>query len=169
MLPPDFDKIPPELKALHQWVGWSVEEREGKPTKVPKNPKTGGNAQADNPATWGTYNQALKHYESHRNKGIAGIGYMFSADDPYTGTDIDHCRDPETGQLKYCAQVLIEYLDSYSEASPSGTGIHIITKAKWPKNAGNSKTLPCGMKIEVFDRLRYFTMTGHHLEGTASP
>lgn len=93
---------------------------------------------------------------------------MFSADDPYTGVDIDHCRDRETGQLKYCARVLIEYLDSYSEASPSGTGTHTITKAKWPKNAGNSKTLPCGMKIEAFDRRRYFTVTGYHPEGTPS-
>jgi hypothetical protein len=101
-----------------------------------------------------------------KNNGIAGIGYVFSADDPYTGIDIDHCRDPETGQLKYCAQVAIEYLDSYSEKSPSGTGTHTIAEAEWPVNGGNSKTFPCGMKIEVYDRLRYFTVTGRHLEGT---
>lgn len=42
----------------------------------------------------------------------------------------------------------------------------MITKAKWPVNAGNRKNLPCGMEIEVYDRRRYFTMTGHHLPGT---
>lgn len=167
MRPLDLDKIPPELKTRPQWVLWKKEIRDGKPTKVPYNPADPERkAKSNDTITWGTYAQTRKHYEAHRNNGMAGIGYMFSADDPYTGVDIDHCRDRETGQLKYCAQVLIEYLDSYSEASPSGTGIHIITKAKWPKNAGNSKTLPCGMKIEVFDRLRYFTMTGHHLGGT---
>jgi putative DNA primase/helicase len=165
----DLDKIPRELKALPQWVCWSFKERKGKPTKIPKNPKTGGNAKADNPETWGEFGQALRHYEAYRKNGVDGIGFMFSADDPYTGVDIDHCRDPETGQLRYCAQVLIEYLDSYSEASPSGSGIHTITKAKRPENAGNSKTFPCGMKIEIYDRLRYFTMTGHHLEGIVTP
>jgi putative DNA primase/helicase len=162
MLPLNLDKIPRELKARPQWVCWGWEKRKGKLTKVPKNPKTGGNAKSDAPNTWGTYAQALKHYEAHKNNGIAGIGFMFSPDDPFTGVDIDHCRS-ETGQLKFCAQVLIEYLDSYSEASPSGAGTHTIVKAEWPVSAGNSKTLPCGMKIEVYDRLRYFTMTGHHL------
>jgi putative DNA primase/helicase len=163
MQPPDFDKIPPELTAHSQWVCWSFEERKGKVTKVPKNPQTGGNAKSDAPDTWGTYAQALNHYEALKGNGIAGIGFMFSFYDRFTGVDIDHCRDPETGQLKYCAQVLIEYLDSYSEASPSGTGIHTITKARWPENAGNKKIMPCGMEIEVYDRLRYFTVTGHLL------
>ena len=40
----DFKKIPPELKALQQWVCWAVEVQGGKPTKVPKDPKNGGNA-----------------------------------------------------------------------------------------------------------------------------
>lgn len=168
MLSPFFDKIPRELKARPQWVLWKYETRAGK--KVPYNPADPEKkSKSNDPDTWGSYAQALKHYEAHKNNGIAGIGFMFSADDPYTGVDIDHCRDPETGKLKYCAQILIEYLDSYSEASPSGTGIHTITKAKWPVNSGNSKTFPCGMKIEVYDRLRYLTMTGHHLKGTAAP
>ena len=166
MLTPRPEKIPQELKVRPQWVCWSLEEREGKPTKVPKNPKTGGNAMANDPGTWGEFDLAVGYWEDHKNNGIAGIGYEFGADDPFTGIDLDKCRDPETGQLKFCAQVIIEYLNSSSEASPSGTGTHTIAKAKWPVNAGNSRALPCGMKIEVYDRLRYFTMTGAHLEGT---
>jgi len=96
----NLESVPEELRNRRQWVAY-------RPDKTPVNPRTGGNAQADNPATWGTYAKALKHYKANRNKGIAGIGFMFCADDPYAGTDIDHCRDLKTGQLKYCAQVLI--------------------------------------------------------------
>lgn len=159
MLTPDLDRIPGELKALPQWVAF-------RPDKTPVNPKTGGNAKADDPATWGEFTQAVKHWETHKQNGIDGVGFEFSFYDPYTGIDLDKCRDPETGQVRYCAQILLSYLNSYSEASPSGTGIHTITKARWPQNTGNSKKMPCGMKVEVYDRLRYFTVTGHHLEGT---
>jgi putative DNA primase/helicase len=91
------------------------------------------------------------------------VGYVFSEDCPHAGVDLDKCRDPDTGELRYCARVLLEHLNSYSEISPSETGVHSISKAKWP-STGNQKTMPCGMKIEVYDRLRYFTMTGAHLE-----
>lgn len=44
MKPPSVGNIPGELKSLHQWVGWKYETRGGKPTKIPKDPKTGANA-----------------------------------------------------------------------------------------------------------------------------
>jgi putative DNA primase/helicase len=159
MLTPNLEKIPQELKALPQWVCY-------RPDKSPVDPKTGKDAEADNPDTWATFEQAIEFYEARKGNGIAGVGFEFSFYDSFTGVDIDKCRKPETGELHYCAQVLKEYLDSYSEVSPSKTGLHIETKAKWPSSTGNQKKLSCGMKIEVYDRLRYFTMTGAHLEDT---
>jgi hypothetical protein len=159
MLTVNLKKIPPELKARPQWVCW-------RPDKTPVDPKTGENAKANDPATWGEYEQAVKHYQAHLGNGVAGLGFEFSQADPYAGLDLDECRDPKTGELRYCAGVLLDFLASYSEVSPSKTGAHAIVNAKWPQGAGNKKTLPCGMKVEVYDRLRYFTMTGHHLEGT---
>lgn len=163
-LTPTLEKIPQEPKARPQWVVWREEIREGEKTKVPYQPRNlKRKASSTNPDTWGTFEQAAS---VARTNGFHGIGYVFSPQDDYAGVDLDKCRDPETGELRYCAQVLVSYLDSYCEASPSGTGTHIITKAKWPQNAGYKKAMPCGMKIEVYDVDRYFTMTGHHLEGT---
>jgi putative DNA primase/helicase len=34
-----FDKIPDELKTLRQWLLWRLEERDGRMTKVPYQPK----------------------------------------------------------------------------------------------------------------------------------
>jgi putative DNA primase/helicase len=107
-----LDDIPGELKAKPQWVVWRVEDQNAKPAKIPINPKTGGNAKVNDPTTWETFEQALKYYESHKGNGIAGIGFVFSLDDPFTGIDLDKCRDTETGELKYCAQVLLDYVGS---------------------------------------------------------
>ena len=46
-----WNDIPPEMKALNQWV--ATDE-----SKIPKDPKTGGAASVDNPHTWGTFEQA---------------------------------------------------------------------------------------------------------------
>ena len=42
--------------------------------KVPKNPVTGGNARADVPETWGTYDEAVR---AVAERGFSGIGFQF--------------------------------------------------------------------------------------------
>ncbi|MGO9175720.1 MAG: hypothetical protein ACLQED_06205 [Desulfobaccales bacterium] len=155
----NHETIPQELKARPQWVAF-------KPDKTPVNPKTGVNAQADNPSTWGEFGQAVKYYEARKGNGVSGIGYEFSFYDPYCGIDLDHCRNPETGEIEAWAREIISRLNSYTEISPSGTGIHILVKGKLPPGGDHQKNLPDGGKIEVYDSLRYFTVTGQHLEGT---
>jgi putative DNA primase/helicase len=95
MLTPKYEGIPPELKSRHQWVLWKVEKRDGKPTKVPYNPvDPTKKAESNNPETWGEFDRAKTYWESHKGNGIAGIGYMFSFYDSYTGVDLDKCREP---------------------------------------------------------------------------
>jgi primase-polymerase (primpol)-like protein len=60
----NLEKIPSELKAHPHWVCWSFEEREGKSTKIPKNPRTGGNAMANDPRTWGEFQAAELIYRN---------------------------------------------------------------------------------------------------------
>ncbi len=159
---PDLSKIPQELKDRPQWVCF-------RPDKAPVNPRTGQGAKANDPTTWADFQSTVRYFEAHKDNGIAGIGYEFSPGDPFTGIDLDHCRDKDTGQLKYCVQMLIDYLSSYSEISPSETGVHIIIRGTVPPG-GNSKGLPCGggAKVEMYSEGRYFTVTGQHLEGTPS-
>jgi hypothetical protein len=167
MLKPDLSKIPKELTDRPQWVVWKIETRDDKPTKVPycaADPTK--KAKADEPDTWGTFSQAAETWEAHKGNGIAGVGYEFSFYDPYTGIDLDKCRNPDTGELRYCARMLLEYLNSYSETSVSETGTHTLVKGKWPLNEGNTKATPCGMKWEFFGVGKYFTVTGAHLQGT---
>ena len=108
-----------DLKKLPVWVNWKYEERDGKPTKTPINPKTGGYAQSNNPETWTDFDFA-------QNKAVnySGIGFMFA--DGICGIDIDNkTGDPE---LDKQAEAVINLMDTYTERSPSGTGWHIIFK-----------------------------------------
>ena len=158
----NFGLIPQELKKFANWVNWTLEVRNGKPTKIPLNPTTGGHAKNNESNTWATFGKAWEVYKACENERIAGVGFVFSKDDDYCGTDLDHCRNPETGAIEPWAMRIIEALNSYSEISPSETGIKIFTK-------GNLLIAGSGSKngnIEMYHRKRFFTLTGWHLPGT---
>lgn len=152
MLTPNFENIPAELKARPQWVVWRMETRDGKPTKIPYNPaKLNMKARANEPGTWGSFEQAVRVF---KRGSFDGVGYEFSADDSYTGIDMDKCRDPETGEIEAWARAIIDRLRSYTEISPSKSGVHIIVKGKLPP--GRKKK----GQLEMYSDGRYFTMTG---------
>ena len=120
--------IPRELTGRAQWVTWRYETREGKPTKVPHDPKTGRRASVTNPATWSTFSAAVAAYDRDT---YDGVGYVLTADDPFVGVDIDHCIGDD-GQLDPAAAYHVEGLDSYTEITPSGRGLRIFIKGKLP-------------------------------------
>ena len=135
----DYSKIPVELKKEKQWVAWTLD-------KLPKNPHTGKNAQSNNPATWGTFEQALASCDKY---GFDGVGFVFDGK-KYFGVDLDHCLEDDDLVTEF-----IETLGSYTEYSKSNQGIHIICKG----------TLPDGRRrrgqIEMYNTGRYFCCTGN--------
>ncbi|CAN5554055.1 hypothetical protein BH24ACT18_BH24ACT18_22310 [soil metagenome] len=145
------------MKDLCQWVCWRAEERNGKLTKVPYSPTTGSRARSDDPATWATLARAR---EAAREDAYGGVGFVFADSDPFCGVDLDSCVRPETGEVEPWAMSMVEKLGSYTEISPSGTGLHVIVRAELPPG-GNRKD-----RVELYDRGRFFTMTGNHLQGT---
>jgi AAA domain-containing protein/primase/DNA polymerase family protein len=150
--------IPAELRALKQWVARSHDK---KPFTAP-----GRMASSTDPSTWLTFDEAVAL--AAREK-LAGIGFVFAATDPYAGIDLDKCRDVTTGNIQPWAQRLIERFASYTEMSPSGTGVHIIVKATLP-GPGRKRNRPDGVgAVEMYDRARYFTMTGDAVNGVATP
>lgn len=151
----DFNSIPNELKTVPQWIVWRSELREGKPTKVPYQ-VNGEMAQSNNRRSWSTFHTAVYAFTTGNYNGI---GFMFSKDDPYIGIDIDHCV--EDGTPNPFAREIIELLDSYTEFSPSGDGVHIIVKGNLPPQIlGTGKKNP-QLGLEVYRFGRYFTFTGN--------
>ncbi len=156
--------IPSELRARPQWVGWKSVPTPGakKPRKLPVDPKNGKAASSTDPSTWTSYDTAIAAVKRY---GLAGVGFVFTAGDSFCGVDLDDCRNPDTGEIAECAQDIIAKLNCYSEVSPSQTGVKIFIRAKLPANAKHNTPYQAG-SVEVYDRGRYFTVTGAHVEGT---
>ena len=152
------DTIPDGLKQRPQWVCWRTEHRDSKPTKVPVNPMDDDYASVTDPETWATYAAAHTYHRIHDD--VDGLGYVFAEDGPYTGVDLDDCRDPESETVEEWALSVILRLDSFTELSPSGTGYHVIVRGGVP-DGGNRRG-----PLEMYDRNRYFTVTGDHVHGT---
>jgi len=148
--------IPRALRECAQWVVWKTFiKRQGKKVKkvkMPYDPKTGKPAQVNNPLTWGTYSEACR--AAYR---YDGLGFVFTADDPFVGIDIDHCIDDD-GRIREDAQELVDRFESYCEKSPSGTGLHIIITADGLKDGRRGIRTD---DIEVYAQDRYFTVTGN--------
>jgi putative DNA primase/helicase len=88
-----------------------------------------------------------------KEPGFAGVGFVFAPDDGLAGIDLDHARNPDTGEIASWAQQIVDRFASYTEVSPSGTGLHIIVRGA--VTAAVKKD-----KVEIYDRARYFTVTG---------
>ncbi|WP_242291279.1 MULTISPECIES: phage/plasmid primase, P4 family [unclassified Bacillus cereus group] len=153
-----FNQIPAELKNTPHWILWRSEVRNGKKTKVPYQ-INGEMAQSNNKRSWSTFPTIIKFYEQG---DYDGIGFMFSKDDPFIGIDIDHCI--QEGALTSLAEDVIETVNSYTEYSPSGDGIHIIAKGKLPLKGPGTGRKNVDLGLEVYRHGRYFTFTGDCLD-----
>ncbi|MFB6182026.1 MAG: hypothetical protein ABEJ24_03970 [Candidatus Magasanikbacteria bacterium] len=157
----DKDAIPDTLKSSN-WVVWKAKKKDDRVTKIPYDPSNTDNyAKTDSPHTWSDFKTALEAYKSDN---FDGFGFVFT-DTDYAGIDLDDCRNPENGNLSSKAEEIVERMDSYTEISPSGKGLHIIIKAELPSDKGRKTGNIEGMKeIEMYDNVRFFTMTGNTLD-----
>jgi hypothetical protein len=159
------DPIPPELKALSQWVVWRYfwkDGKNGKPGKWDKpllNSHTGNAASHSSAKTWSAYQAALDAYHFD-GANLDGIGFVFQKDNGLVGIDLDDCRDPITGVIEDWALEAIRLFDTYTEISTSGTGVHLICKGTLPGQGVKTK------HAEMYNHVRYFCVTGNVLEGT---
>ena len=113
------------LAPLPIWVGWRREVRDGRTTKVPYCPRTDGRAASDNPATWTTHDEAASWVVKKRANGV-GLMFCPVEDVSLAGIDLDTCRNKNTGDIAPWAQQIVDRLNTYSEVSPSGTGVKLF-------------------------------------------
>jgi hypothetical protein len=160
------ETIPAELRELG-WVLWRAEPRgEDKPSKVPyriADPLR--RASSTDPVTWGTFADAVEAYGSlvdlppdPRRGPIAGIGCVLMSHAALTCFDLDHVVGPD-GQLDARAETIVERCNSWTERSPTATGVHIFVR-------GTVARALKGEQLEVYSTARYIAVTGHQWTGT---
>jgi len=142
----NLSNIPQEMQALHQWVVYRGDKHPRKPN--------GDHASVNDPSTWCSFDEAA---QAVKDKRALGPGFVFTEDDDYCGIDFDKCV--EGGVLDPEVEQVVRRLNSYTERSLSGTGLHVIVKGKKP--GGRCRKA----QLEVYDHSRYFAMTGHLWQG----
>lgn len=155
-----YSSIPESLRQHPNWVAFKVVHIAGrrKPAKIPY-AGPGKSASTVDPKTWMDFDAALELFASDTQ--FDGLG--FCAREPFFLIDLDSIRNVETGEIVEWASEIIVRLNSYSEVSPSGTGVHVLSTHSDPRLA-NIGTRKDG--IEMYGKDRFFTMTGEHLDGT---
>jgi primase-polymerase (primpol)-like protein len=166
-LAPLFENIPAALRALLCWVCWKFvwKPEKAKWDKVPFIArKTEEEAKSNDSFTWSSFQEAVIRYETG---GVDGVGLMFGdgkAGTGLVGVEIDDCRNPETGELTPLAvEVLKKLGPTYAEVSPGGEGLHVLLKGRKPGT--HCERTVDGQEIGIYEWGRYFTFTGHRLEG----
>ena len=156
------DELPAALEHLRherRWVAWDYEWRNGRWTKPPRDPRTGGYASVADPATWGTFTEALAGTKRH---GLAGVGLVLTDDGDIIGIDLDDCVN-DAGSFTPFAAEIIGYGETYTETSPSGEGIRLFGLGKIERALKDD-----ALGIEVYSTGRYLTVTGNQVDGTPS-
>jgi putative DNA primase/helicase len=159
--------MPEALRRLPRWMGTRFEARkDGKTDKPPYRVVDGLpiiKAAKTDPDSWATFEEAAAAYERGE---VDAIGFVITEGDPFFIADCDGVIDPETGELHPAAAEVIHALDSYTEISCSGTGVHVIGAGVKPDYARcRSKVL--GFGLEVYDSARFVVLTGARM-GAAS-
>lgn len=146
--------IPVSLQAIPRWITWR--NVEGK--KIPSVP-------INDPTKWRPFSEV--HSPLSGKEG--GLGFVLDVSDDIGGVDLDGCRNPETGVLTSWAMSVVRAFNSYTEVSPSGTGVKIFCKGAPTVISPNvlvmGATPPGGKtpQIEVYTSGRYFAVTGERL------
>jgi len=152
-----IENIPRELKAMPIWVGFKfIPQKDKKPKKEPINAATGRHAKSNDSKTWHTFDEVIAKADTLKFDAI-GIAVV----EPYIVFDIDHSvRDRIPSPL---AKKIISAFQSYTEYSPSKTGIHLVGKGKIPRDRKFTT-----LDVEAYSKTRFFTFTGDLVSGCPS-
>ena len=145
-----------EIKKLPVWLLWKLEKRDKKTTKVPYT-KTNSYAATDNPDTWDTFSTLEPLVTSGK---FSGVGIVFEKSAGIIGIDLDHCVND--GEVDDDFLVLIKKAKTYTEYSPSKTGVHLLFRTTEDIPLLRNKYIfdkETKKAVETYTSGRFFTFT----------
>jgi len=162
MMPKDstLANIPKTLRELRRWILWRLEKRDGNETKVPYR-IDGLRASITNPNDWTDFDTACRAFDPAK---YSGLGFVLTKEDGVVCIDLDGCIGDD-GKICDEAVNIVKILNSWTEVSQSGKGLHIFIRGSKPTD--KCRATPREFKsLEVYDSDRYIALTGNHLPGT---
>lgn len=170
-----------ELKQRSQWLNFILYPKPGGFSKPPINPVTLWNGSTTSAKSWADYTKAVQNigrvarYKTKDGKvtesQVAGVGFVMTGG--YCGIDLDHVVDSR-GNVPPFVSRLINTMDTYTELSPSKTGLHLILfdpdlhndmGGKFKVDANGRPNKSGAYEIEIYaykvNGGRYLTVTGN--------
>lgn len=121
-----INNIPEDLKQSGLFCLWRREVRDGRLTKVPYNPhRPQSKAMTNKPETFASFSETITTLEARASE-FDGMGILVR---DFVGIDIDHVAMDEAGHLIGAAADIMESVDTYTEYSPSGSGLRMFCSA----------------------------------------
>jgi Protein of unknown function (DUF3987) len=154
-------EVPELLKSIPNWVEWKLVDD----SKVPFVSGTQRHASSTDSSTWTTFD-AVKNSAISSTQGVGFVIHGAATDHKIVGFDLDGAYDSETDTVAPWAVRVIDALSSYTEYTPSNSGLRVWVRGKLPAgdrvfNLNPASGFGLKVKIEVFDHARYFTVTGN--------
>lgn len=164
--PVDVDAMPYALRREDRWVLWRYDWDGKRWTKRPYQ-VDGGLARSNYWFHWTSFEKARQVYRT--TGSFDGIGFVLG--DGWAGIDLDKCvtdYNPET-TTEAAGRCFFALHDIYCywEISPSGTGYKAIGRSARVGGEINFSTDP--PKVTVWQRPRFFAMTGYYRSAVGSP
>lgn len=159
------DGIPEELRSLKRFVVWRLQLEGTSPKKIPYDAqeidqigfrRDKCKADVTDEDCMFTFEQVIGVWKTRSD--VTGIGFCFVEEDGYFGIDLDHCITD--GKIKREAQEILTEFCTYRELSISGDGIHLIGRGVPLKTGKRPGKTDSEKWIEVYNKERYFVMTG---------
>jgi len=155
------DSIPPLLKEHSMWCLWLREVGAGDERRVGKFPcdSAGRLLKVNDPSGWMPFAIAAASLGS--SPRFQGLGFLLQKGSGLIGIDLDDCIGSD-GTIEAPAMSIIQRLPGYWEKSPSGHGLHGYFLGQLPPGCATRFTVE-GTRVEVYDNVRFLTVTGHRL------
>lgn len=152
-----YEKVPQEMRQQRRWICYALRARNGKTMKIPVSPCENQNeANPSSEETWSDFDKAVEYCV---NNNLDGLGFELK-DSGMFAIDLDNAPDENGNQLSQkdfqnMANDFVKTLNSYTEWSVSGNGVHIFCYGKPPIVQGKNKD-----RIKIYDGAKYFIVTG---------
>ncbi|RDG37950.1 bifunctional DNA primase/polymerase [Streptomyces corynorhini] len=136
------EAVPAEIRGQKRWIRHGAD-------KTPLRADTGRAASSTDPRTW------TDHGTAARSPHGAGLGFVLNGDG-IVCVDLDHCLTADGQLAPWAAAILNACPPTYTEVSPSGTGLHLWGHGHVVR--GRRIRREDGAHIEVYGTGRYIAL-----------
>jgi len=157
------------LGAYRQFITYRLEPdpvRPGKTKKIPCQWNSGRTAERGGqiPSAWCSYDEAVA-YSTLADVGYGhGVGFVFTAADPFWFVDVDGALLPDGSGWSDVATTICQWFPGAAyELSQSGTGFHLIGSGACPPHG--CKNVKLG--LELYTEQRFVALTFRDAQGDA--